>query len=164
MVIFLRPTWLHIPGCLALGEWSHHRYYLGHNDLFCIVLLCILLTSLPFLSFIVPIFAWNVPLVSVIFLKLSLVFPILFFFPVFLGIGHWGRLSYLSCYSLELCIQVSISLQASSVNHFAFLHFFLLMMMLITASCTMSQTFIHSTLGTMSITSNPLSLFIISFV
>ena len=24
MLSFLRPTWLHIPGCLALGEWSHH--------------------------------------------------------------------------------------------------------------------------------------------
>ena len=31
--------------------------------------------SLPFLSFIGPIFAWNVPLVSPIFLKRSLVFP-----------------------------------------------------------------------------------------
>ena len=28
------PTWLHIPGCLALGEWSHHHDYLGHEDLF----------------------------------------------------------------------------------------------------------------------------------
>ena len=27
---FLRPTWLHIPGCLALGEWPHHHGYLGH--------------------------------------------------------------------------------------------------------------------------------------
>jgi len=35
--------------------------------------------SIPFLSFIVPIFAWNVPLVSLIFLKRSLVFPSLFF-------------------------------------------------------------------------------------
>ena len=35
--------------------------------------------SLPFLSFIEPIFAWNVPLVSLIFLKRSLVFPILLF-------------------------------------------------------------------------------------
>jgi len=35
--------------------------------------------SIPFLSFIVPILAWNVPLVSLIFLKRSLVFPILFF-------------------------------------------------------------------------------------
>ena len=25
-----RPTWLHIPGCLALGECSHHCGYLGH--------------------------------------------------------------------------------------------------------------------------------------
>ena len=39
---FLRPIWLHIPGCLALGEWSHHHGFLGHEDLFCIVLLCIL--------------------------------------------------------------------------------------------------------------------------
>ena len=26
---FLRSTWLHIPGCLALGEWSHHCGCLG---------------------------------------------------------------------------------------------------------------------------------------
>ena len=36
-------------------------------------------SSIPFLSFFEPIFAWNVPLVSVIFLKRSLVFPSLFF-------------------------------------------------------------------------------------
>ena len=35
----------HIPGCLALGVWSHHCGYLGYVDLFCIVLLCILATS-----------------------------------------------------------------------------------------------------------------------
>ena len=35
-------------------------------------------TSIPFLSFIEPIFVWNVPLESLIFLKRSLVFPILF--------------------------------------------------------------------------------------
>ena len=35
--------------------------------------------SIPFLSFIEPIFAWNVPLVSLIFLKRPLVFPILLF-------------------------------------------------------------------------------------
>ena len=35
-------TWPRIPGCLALGEWSHHCGHLGHEDLFCIVLLCIL--------------------------------------------------------------------------------------------------------------------------
>jgi len=82
------PTWLCIPGCLALGEWSHHHDYLGREDLFCTVLLYILATflissasvrAIPFLSFIEPIFAWNVPLVSLIFLKRSLLFPILLF-------------------------------------------------------------------------------------
>ena len=40
--------------------------------------------------------------------------------------------------------------KASSDNHFAFLHFFSLGMVLITASCTMSQTSIHSSSGTLS--------------
>ena len=53
--------------------------------------------SLLFLSFIELIFAWNVPLVSLIFLKKSQVFPILLFFSVS------------PCYSLELCIQLGIS-------------------------------------------------------
>ena len=35
----------HIPWCLALGEWPHHHDYLGCEDLFCTVLLCILTTS-----------------------------------------------------------------------------------------------------------------------
>ena len=52
-------------------------------------------TSIPFLSFIVPIFAQNVPLVSLIFLKRYLVFPI-FCFHLFLCTDHWGRLSYRS--------------------------------------------------------------------
>ena len=50
--------------------------------------------SIPFLSFIEPIFAWNVPLVSLIFLKKSLVFPILFFPSISL---HWSlRKAFLS--------------------------------------------------------------------
>ena len=50
--------------------------------------------SIPFLSFIKPIFAWNVPLVSLIFLKRSLVFLILLFSSISL---HWSlrMLSYL---------------------------------------------------------------------
>ena len=45
IVMLLRPTWLHIPGYLALGEWSHHCDYLGREDLFCTVLLYIVATS-----------------------------------------------------------------------------------------------------------------------
>ena len=59
------------------------------------------------------------------------------------------------CYSLELCIQMGVSLlfhfalasclfsaicKASSDNHFAVLNFFFLGMVLITASCTMPRT------------------------
>ena len=40
--------------------------------------------------------------------------------------------------------------KASSHNHFAFLHVFFLGMVLITASCTMSQTSVHSSSGTLS--------------
>ena len=50
--------------------------------------------SIPFLSFIEPIFAWNVPLVSLIFLKRSLVLPILLFSSISL---HWSlRKAFLS--------------------------------------------------------------------
>ena len=45
IVMLPKPTWLHIPRCLALGKWSHHCDYLGHEDLFCTVLLCILAIS-----------------------------------------------------------------------------------------------------------------------
>ena len=48
-----------------------------------------------YLPFIVPIFAWNVPLVSLILLKRSLVFTILLF-SLSLCFVHLGRLSYLS--------------------------------------------------------------------
>ena len=54
---------------------------------------------IPFLSLIVPIFAWNVPLVSLIFLKRSLVFHTLVFSSIFC-IDHLAGLSYISCYSL----------------------------------------------------------------
>ena len=102
--------------------------------------------SIPFLSFIVPIFAWNILLVSLVFLKRSLVFPILFF-PLFLCIVHLGRLSYLSLlfsgtlhsngyiFPFLLCLSLFFSqaiCKTSSDNHFVFLHFFFLGMALIT--------------------------------
>ena len=49
-------------------------------------------------------------------------------------------------------------------NHFAFLHFFFLGMVLITASYTMPQISVHISSGTLSIRSNPLTLFVISTV
>ena len=51
--------------------------------------------SIPILSFIEPIFAWNIPLVSNFLEEISsLSHSIVFLY--FLCIDHWGRLSYLS--------------------------------------------------------------------
>ena len=121
-----------------------------------------------FLSFIVPIFPWNVPLVSLIFLERSLVFPILLFSSISL---HWSlrkallallailwnsafRWEYLSFSHLPLAsLLFSTIFKPSSDNYFAFLHFFFLEMVLIPVSCTVSQTSIHSSSGTLSIKS-----------
>ena len=99
-----------MPGCLALGKWPHYHVCPGHWNLFCIVLLYILVTSslipsasvrsVPCLSFIVPIFAWNVPLVSLIFLKRSLVFPTLLFSSISF---HCSLKTFLSLLAI-LCI------------------------------------------------------------
>ena len=43
-------------------------------------------------------------------------------FPLFLFVDHWGRLSYLSLNSLELCIQMLISFLFSFAFHFSSFH------------------------------------------
>ena len=108
------------------------------------------LRSIPFLSFIKPIFARNVPLVSLLFLKISSLSQSVVFLYFFALIAEEGFLIS-SCYSLELCIQMLISFlspllftsllficKASSDSHFAFLHFFPMGMVWIPVSCTMS--------------------------
>ena len=77
------------------GSW---RSFLYSSSVYSFHLFLISSASVrytPFLSFIEPIFAWNVPLVSLIFLKRCLVFPILLF-SSFLFTDCWGRLYYLS--------------------------------------------------------------------
>ena len=68
----ITPLWLS-------GSWRYFLYnssvYSGH--LFSMSSASV--RSIPFLSLIEPIFAWNVPLVSLIFLKRSLVFSFLLF-------------------------------------------------------------------------------------
>ena len=117
------------------------------------------------LPFIVPMIAWNVPLVSLILLKRSLVFPIILF--SFFSL-HWSlrkafllllailwnfalKWVYLSFFPLPFTyLLFRDNCKASWNNHFAFLHFFFFGMVLITASCIMSQTSIHSSSGTLS--------------
>ena len=134
--------------------------------------------SIIFLFFIVPIFAWNVPLVSLIFLKRTLVFSILSFSCI--SLHWWLRKPFLSLLAvlwnsafkwvyfpfspLSLVLLFSAICKASSENHFVLLCFSFLGLVLITASCTMSQTYIHSSSGTLSIRCNSLNLFLTSIV
>ena len=164
-----KATWLPIPGCQTLGEWSHHHGYLGcYIFLDSFVYSCPLflispssVRSILFLTFIVPIFAWNISLVSLIFLKKSLVFPILLFSSISL---HWTlRKAFLSLLSilwnsafknlsfsplLFASLLFTAICNAFSDSHFAFLHFFFLRIVLIPVSCTISRTSIHSSSGT----------------
>ena len=80
---------------------------MGHEDLFCIAL-CILATSflifsafvrsIPFLSFIVFIFAWNVPLVSLIFEEISSLSHSILFLYFFALITEEGFLPHFMAY------------------------------------------------------------------
>ena len=84
----ITPLWLS-------GLWTSFLYSSSVYSCHLFLISSASVRSIPFLSFIEPIFAWNVPLVPLIFLKRSLVFPILLFSSIFL---HWSlwRLSYLS--------------------------------------------------------------------
>ena len=121
-----------------------------------------------FLSFVVPIFAWNIPLIFLISLKRSLVFPILFFSfissrwslrnaflsllaVVWNSVFKWIYLSFspLPLASSSSFFFSSAICKASSDSHFAFLHFCFLRMVLIPASYIMSWPSIHSYSGTL---------------
>ena len=137
----LRPTWLHTPGCLALGLWSYHRgiqvinNYLYSSSVYSCHLFLISsasVSSIPFLSFIVPIFAWNVPLVSLIFSKGLLISPRLLFSSVslhcslkeaFLSLSFETYLSYLSSYLVSYLLYLSLSILWSSVFRGVYLSF-----------------------------------------
>ena len=84
----ITPLWLS-------GSWRSFLYSSSVYSCHLFLISSASVRSIQFLSFILPIFAWNVPLKSVIYLKRSLVFPF-YCFPLFLCIDHWGRLSYLS--------------------------------------------------------------------
>ena len=132
----ITPLWLS-------GSWRSFLY--SSSVYFCHLFLIssASLRSIPFLSFIEPIFAWNYPLISLIFLKRSLVFPILLFSSISFT-DNWGRLSYLSL--------LFFGTLHSNGYIFPFLLCLLLFlgMVLITASCTVSWTSIHSSSGTLS--------------
>ena len=60
----ITPSWL-------TGSWRSFLYSSSVYSYHLFLISSAFVRSIPFLSFIEPIFAWNVPLVSLIFLKLS---------------------------------------------------------------------------------------------
>ena len=168
----ITPLWLS-------GSWRYFLYSSCVYSCHRFLISSASVRSIPFLSFIEPIFAWNVPLVSLVFSKISLVFSILLFSSISF---HWSLrkvfLSFLAIIWNSAFIWEYVSFspllftsllftticKASSENYFVFLHFFSMGMVLILVSCTMSQTSIHSSSGTLSIRSSPLNLFLTSTV
>ena len=67
------------------GSWRSFLYRSSVYSCHLFLISSAYVRSIPFMSFTEPIFAWNVPLVFLIFLKRSLVLPILFF-PLYLCI------------------------------------------------------------------------------
>ena len=109
--------------------------------------------SLPSLSFIVPIFTWDIHLVSLIFLKRSLAFPIL-----------WSSFIYFNC-SVRKAFWSLLAILWNSVLGWAylslaFLYFFFLVMVLVSTYCTVLWTSVYTSSSTQSIRCNHLNLLI----
>ena len=155
--------WVITPSWLS-GSWRSFLYSSSVYSCHLFLISSASVRSIPFLSFFEPIFAWNVPLVSLIFLKRSLIFPVLLFSSVSL---HWSlkkaflsvlailwnsafKWVYLSFSPLLFASLFTVICKASSDSHFAFLHFFFLGMVSIPVSCTVSRTSVCSSSGTLS--------------
>ena len=84
--------WVITPSWLS-GSWRSFLYSSSVYSCHLFLMSSASVSPIPFLSFIEPIFAWNVPLIFLIFLRRSLVFPV----PLFSSISlHWSlRKSFL---------------------------------------------------------------------
>ena len=156
--------WVITPPWLS-ESWRSFLY--SSSVYFCHLFLIssISIRSIPFLSFIEPIFSWNCSLgmsnfleeisgllhsiVSLYFFALIteegfLIFPRFSWNSAFKWVYlSFSPLAFTSLFFSAIC-------KASSDNHLAFLHFFFLGMVLIPASCIMSQTSVHSSSSTLS--------------
>ena len=142
------------------GSWRSFLYGSSVYSCYLFLISSVSVRSIPFLTFHLCMkcsLGISNFLEAISSLSHSVVF--LYFFALITKEGFLVPL----CYSLEFCTQVDISflsplpftsLLFSAIckafwdNHFAFVHFFFLVMVLIIASCTMSQASVHSSSGT----------------
>ena len=78
--------WVITPSRLS-GSWRSFLYSCSVYSCYLLLISSASVRSILFLSFIVPVIAWNFPLVSLIFLKRSLICPILLFSSISF---HWS--------------------------------------------------------------------------
>ena len=153
----ITPSWL-------FWSWSSFLYSSSVYSCHLFLISYASVRSIQYLSFFEPIFAWNIPLVSLIFLKRSLVFPIQFFSSISL---HGSlRKAFLSLFAILWisafrCLYLSFSpllftsllftaiSKSSADSRFAFLHLFSVGIVLIPVSCTMSRTSVQGSSGTL---------------
>ena len=146
--------WVTTPLCLSRSLKSFLYSFYAYSCHFFLISSASV-RSILFLSFIMPIFVWNVPLVSLIILKSYLVFTIVLFSSIDFHCSL--RKTFLSLLAILWnsafrCVYISFSplpfasllfsaiCKASADNLFSFLHFFFLGMVLITASYSVLQT------------------------
>ena len=99
--------WVITPSWLS-GSWRSFSYSSSVYSCHLFLLSSASVRSILFLSFIEPIFAWNVPLVSHFLEEISSLSHSIVFLYFFALITEEGFLIS-PCYSLELCIQMGIS-------------------------------------------------------
>ena len=170
--------WIITPWWLS-GSWRSFLYSASVYSCHLFLISSASVSSLPFLSFIEPIFVWNVPLVSLIFLKRSLVFPVLLFSSISL---HWSlRKAFLSllailwnaafkwcifpfllCFSLPFFSQLFVRPPQTAILLFCISLSWGWSWFLSPVQC--HETSILSSAGTLSIRSSPLNLFLTSTV
>ena len=100
------------------GSWRSFLYSSSVYSCHLFLISSTSVRSIPFLFFIVPVFAWNVPLVSNFLEEISSLSHSVVFLYFFALIAEEGFLLS-SCYSLELCIQMLISFLFSFAFHFS---------------------------------------------
>ena len=99
--------WVITPSLLS-GSWRSFLYSSSVHSCHLFLIRSASVRSIPFLSLIVPIFAWKVPLVSNFLEEISRLSYSIVFLYFFALISEEGFLIS-PCYSLELCIQMGIS-------------------------------------------------------
>ena len=160
--------WVITPLLLS-GSLKSFLYSFSLHSWHLLLIASVSVRSLSFLYFIMLIFTWNVSSISLIFLKISLVFPILLFSSislpcplrkVFLSLltilwNYAFRWMYLSFSPLSFTSLLYFSLLFSSQvfvrpPQITILPFFFFGMVWITTSCTVSWISTHSSSGTLS--------------